>query len=333
VLNNGQDGWFYVDPNSATNWVMDVTEPGLLAGANITLTRTATSLTIATTGGGGLPCTTTALSLQYNNAGAFGCLSNFTWASATGILTANQLANSNDTILGNRFTDTAPTGNYWRYRNAAGTVDSGALDVNGNLKALTSVQTTNAAPGCTAGTAGAWCAAEGTAFTNVAGTAGIYPDSTQHEFMAKTNGAATVGMMVRSQPSPISVTGATAAVANGTSLCAAAAGACNVAGQYRVTAYFDSTVVCATPGPAAIGFNVTFTDEIGTKTAQSIPLDVNGATTLTGTMALGDAVTNATGTASFWSTGANAIGYGVTYTACTSGTGTFARRITVERLQ
>jgi hypothetical protein len=35
------------------------------------------------TAGGGTPCTTTALSLQYNNAGAFGCVTPFTFASST----------------------------------------------------------------------------------------------------------------------------------------------------------------------------------------------------------------------------------------------------------
>src|SRR5205807_6887229 len=34
-------------------------------------------------GGGGTPCTTTALSGQYNAAGSFGCISNFTWTAAT----------------------------------------------------------------------------------------------------------------------------------------------------------------------------------------------------------------------------------------------------------
>lgn len=34
-------------------------------------------------GGGGTPCTSTALSLQYNNASAFGCLAEFTYASST----------------------------------------------------------------------------------------------------------------------------------------------------------------------------------------------------------------------------------------------------------
>lgn len=37
-------------------------------------------------GGGGTPCTTTALSLQYNNAGAFGCLADFTFSAPHTIL-------------------------------------------------------------------------------------------------------------------------------------------------------------------------------------------------------------------------------------------------------
>jgi len=56
----------------------------LVAGANITLTENNDganeTLTIASTGGGGggTPCTTTALSIQYNAAGSFGCVSGVT---------------------------------------------------------------------------------------------------------------------------------------------------------------------------------------------------------------------------------------------------------------
>lgn len=42
-------------------------------------------------GGGGTPCTTTALSLQYNNAGAFGCVSGATSDGTSMIFTANHL--------------------------------------------------------------------------------------------------------------------------------------------------------------------------------------------------------------------------------------------------
>lgn len=186
-------------------------------------------------------------------------------------------------------------------------------------------------PACTAGTAGSLCFTEGTAFTNVSGTAGIYPDSTAHEFLAKTNGASGAGVMIRSQPSPISLTAQTAAITTAT-LCAASAGACNVAGFYRATFYLASTVVCATPGPGAVALSITFTDEIGTKTAQAVPLDVTGATSLAGTMGLGTTTANATATTSFWSTGANAVQYATTFTACTVGVGTYSIRSAVERL-
>jgi hypothetical protein len=204
-------------------------------------------------------------------------------------------------------------------------------DKSGNLTTLTSLQVTASAPGVTAGTAGAWAATEGTAFTNVAGTAGIYPDSTAHELKVATNGASTFGQLVRSQPSPISLTGQVAAITTAT-LCAAAAGACNVAGMYRATFYLDSSVTCATPGPAAVAVSITFTDEVGTKSAQTVPLDVTGATSLSGTLPLGNTTGNATGTTSFWSTGASAIQYATTYTACTTGTGTYSIRAAVERL-
>jgi hypothetical protein len=67
----------------------------LVAGSNITLTNVGGAVTIASTGGGGgTPCTTTALSIQFNNAGAFGCEPDLTFTAphtltlgAAGILT------------------------------------------------------------------------------------------------------------------------------------------------------------------------------------------------------------------------------------------------------
>lgn len=197
------------------------------------------------------------------------------------------------------------------------------VDKAGNANALTSLQT-GTAPACTAGTAGAWCATEGTAFTNVSGAAGIYPDSTAHEFLAKTNGASGAGMLTRAQPGAVSLTGQTAAIANGTALCAAAAGACNTAGLYRVTFYFT----CSATGTGNIGATITYTDEVGAKTAQTVPISVAGSATLATTMALNATTQNATGTIAFWSTGAAQIGYGVT----DSGTGTYAVRAVVERV-
>lgn len=47
TVSQGQIATIYVDPNSATNWVADVTEQKIVAGSNITLTRSATSTTVA----------------------------------------------------------------------------------------------------------------------------------------------------------------------------------------------------------------------------------------------------------------------------------------------
>jgi|HubBroStandDraft_4_1064222.scaffolds.fasta_scaffold00021_58 hypothetical protein len=60
--------------------------PPLVAGTNITLTPATNGVTIAASGGG-TPCTTTANSLQYDNAGAFGCVTDWT-ASATTLTAA-----------------------------------------------------------------------------------------------------------------------------------------------------------------------------------------------------------------------------------------------------
>ena len=96
-----------------------------------------------------------------------------------------------------------------------------------------SVNTGSITTVCAPGTAGAYCAKEGTIFANATGAAGFYPDSTQHEFMAATNGSSNAGILVRAQPQSISVTGQHAAIGTST-LCPAAAGACNVTGQYHV---------------------------------------------------------------------------------------------------
>src|SRR5205807_4669727 len=88
-------------------------------------------------GGGGTPCTTTALSGQYNAAGSFGCISNFTWTAATGAHNFSQLANGNDLHRFSRFTDTSPSGFIQRLRNAANNADLYTLDVLGNTVANT----------------------------------------------------------------------------------------------------------------------------------------------------------------------------------------------------
>jgi hypothetical protein len=119
-------------PLSIANGGTGTATPALVAGTNVTITGSFPNQTINASGGTGNPCITTALSFQYNAAGSFGCISNLTWTSATGVHNLSQLANTNDTIVFARATDTTPSGYYFRgYNNAKNTVLS-SLDVNGN---------------------------------------------------------------------------------------------------------------------------------------------------------------------------------------------------------
>ena len=80
--------------------------------------------------GGGAPGGSTT-QIQYNNVGVFGGAANVTYNSSTGQFTANQLANSNQTIFEQRFTDTSPTGNFLDFQNAAGGTDLFKVAVTG----------------------------------------------------------------------------------------------------------------------------------------------------------------------------------------------------------
>jgi hypothetical protein len=212
-------------------------------------------------------------------------------------------------------------------------------DKSGNLVALTSLQTTATAPACTAGTAGAICLTEGTLGTNVSGSTLIDADNTAHEILALTNGATTnPGMLVRRQPSPIHSTGNTASISTAT-LCAAAAGACNVAGQYHVHVDFIQTgTACTVVTAGGVTFTLSYTDTNATAHSHVIVLMGEGAaattpamnqnfffqTSLANAFASGDINISTNGTV---------IQYATTYTACTTGTGTYQLDAAVTRLQ
>lgn len=188
----------------------------------------------------------------------------------------------------------------------------------------------------TFGTAGGICPAEGTAPTNVSGAAPLYPDSTAHEYMAKLNGSASPGMMVRSQPGAIHVTAQTATKTIYT-LCAAAAGACNVAGQYRINWYFNQGgTACGTPTPGQVTFALSWTDNAGAHSAVVMPMNDDSSIAVF-TSAFKFASSNTSGFASgevnIWSTGGADIQVTNTYTACGVGTGTWELSATAERVQ
>lgn len=91
--------WFKVNGAGGSSFYQTVQQAGssqtqesilnFLNGTNITITcadnpgNTSTDCTFTAAGGTGTPCTTTALSIQFNSAGSFGCLAEFTYAAST----------------------------------------------------------------------------------------------------------------------------------------------------------------------------------------------------------------------------------------------------------
>lgn len=105
-------------------------------------------------------------------------------------------------------------------------------------------------------------------------------------------------------------------------------------GEFVIHLALQSTVVCATPGPATITPTWTFTDVGGAKSSVSIPMQVNGSTTLATTVALGNATNWASNLApQINSTGVAAIQLAIAYTACTTGTGTYHYAAEAVQLQ
>lgn len=142
------------------------------------------------------------------------------------------------------------------------------------------------------------------------------------------NGRATAGPgLVALYGSPVSSATNTAAVSS-TTLCSTTA--CP-AGQYVVDYYVDSTVTCATPGPATASIILGWTDETSAKTLQ---VSLSGAGISGGnSMALGNTSNFGSGSLSLWSAGTAAITYSTNYVACTTGSGTYALRLAVRQVQ
>lgn len=104
-------------------------------------------------------------------------------------------------------------------------------------------------------------------------------------------------------------------------------------GEYRIDVHANSTQVCASVGSAALAFTITYTDNAGTKTAQTVPLVVNGAASLSLTEALGDTTHTAYGYALIGSTGVNPIQLATTLAACTTGTAQYSYSAEVTRIR
>jgi hypothetical protein len=216
--------------------------------------------------------------------------------------------------------------------------DGTTVSTTENVTTTGTLSVGSSAPACTAGTGGGECMPEGTAPTNAASSAAIYADSTKHEVKAATAGSSTFGTLVRTQPGEILQTAKTAAISTAT-LCAASAGACNIAGQYHIHFNFwGSGTACSSVTAGSVTFLLTWTDENAVAhSAVVVPmLNQTGATSV----AQGNAFTFATALANesafgdiTISTNGAVIQYATGYTACTTGTGTYNLRASVTRIQ
>ena len=95
------------------------------------------------------------------------------------------------------------------------------------------------------------------------------------------------------------------------------------AGHYLVRIYIDQNALCTT-GTGSVYATVSWTDATHAHTALTIPLTLAN-TTISSTNGFVDAAIP------FWSATSSAISYTTTYTACTSGTGTYDLHAEVER--
>ncbi|HEX3819887.1 MAG TPA: hypothetical protein VHW45_06130 [Candidatus Sulfotelmatobacter sp.] len=125
----------------------------------------------------------------------------------------------------------------------------------------------------------------------------------------------------------VSLTGQKAAIAS-TNLCSSSA--CG-SGQYRVSYYMDSTAACSSPGNASAGLTIGWKDETSAKTMRVplVGLNVSNGNSL----ALGQTASFGSGEVSVWSAGNAAISYSTAYAGCASGSGTYAIRIVLKKLQ
>jgi hypothetical protein len=125
----------------------------------------------------------------------------------------------------------------------------------------------------------------------------------------------------------VSLAGQKAGIAT-TNLCAASA--CG-AGQYRLTYYLDSSAACLSAGNAAAALTIGWKDETSDKIIR-VPLSgagISGGDSLS----LGGTSNFGSGNISLWSAGNAAIRYSTAYTACTTGSGSYAMRIVMEKVQ
>jgi hypothetical protein len=135
----------------------------------------------------------------------------------------------------------------------------------------------------------------------------------------------------------VSQTAKTAAVTTFT-VCAATAGtACGQVGQYRISYNFwGSGTACSAVTAGSVGLNLTWTDENAvTHTTVSMPMAFDQKSAAAGILFNFNTALGTEGASGSYiiSTNGTIIQAATTYTACTTGTGTYNLRMTVEQLQ
>ena len=244
---------------------------------------------------------------------------------APGTSTGQTVLNVNGAATGGDLADFG-TGGSWSAGVLSGQTIVAKIGVAGALSLGSS------APACSGSGV---CITEAANGTNVSSAAMINANSTTHELAVATNGATTFGQLVRTQPADIDQTSQTGSISTAT-LCAASAGACNVAGQYRINANFwGSGTACSSVTAGSVALTITWTDETGTAhSAIGFPMWDQSKSAMETSFYFNTALgTEGAGGSWIISTNGSVIQYATTYTACSTGTGTYNLRLTAERVR
>lgn len=207
---------------------------------------------------------------------------------------------------------------------------------NTNGAKFVSLSTGTSPPSLTVGSGGVISCGEGTAPTGASSVDAVYCDSTLHDMAVTANGGSA--KLIESVAAKIHLTAQTASISTAT-LCAASAGACNQAGQYRVKWDFIETgTACSSVVAGSVTFALTWTDSNATSHAAVIMpmLNQTGATSVAqgNSFTFATALANAGASGDFIiSTNGAVIQYATTYTGCTTGTGTYQLDAVVTRVQ
>lgn len=161
-----------------------------------------------------------------------------------------------------------------------------------------------------------------------------WDSSTTHAMMAFDHNSTNAGIVSHTLGA-VAQTAQTAAIATSIA-CASAAGACDQAGQYTVDYdFYGSGTACSSVTAGSVQLQLTWTDGNGTThTVVALPVyDLKGGT-LTNQFNFNTSLATEGASGHFnITTNGTVIQYATSYTACTTGTGTYNLHISVSRKQ